>query len=426
MRMLKNLHGVLFITLAIPLSIQAAEWSAKPRVTLRTGYNDNIRMTTQTHDPVWETILSPALKLGVLTQSSGLTGDAGFAVRRFVGGSGRESGKLLNREDYHLNTNAYRNTPLSRINADLNYTRDSTLDSELDQTGHVTDNRATRDKLTLEPSWSRLLSELTRLNLSYQYNTIKYTDDPGIADLVGYKYHVASASLVHQFSPRLQGTLSAGYSSYRPDTDFNSDTLSLQAGLSRNFTQTLVASFLIGQRQSASDSFVGTGFCIGALPGASYPTCTGGIAVPTGSANTTVETTSAVYSASITKTLETGSLGASLSRSSSPSSLGELLDATRLTLTGSHDLTETLHTYLNINYTENETIVNRVGLTTTNQGKETFLRVTPGVAWHWRREWILAGEYRYVNNEDPVAGTATRNALYVSLTYQPPKRYLSR
>ena len=50
-----------------------------------------------------------------------------------------------------------------------------------------------------------------------------------------YNYHVASASLLRQLTPRMQATLAGGYSSYRPDTDFDSDTLSLQAGLSMKF-----------------------------------------------------------------------------------------------------------------------------------------------------------------------------------------------
>lgn len=415
---------LLILLFSSSLQGRAAEWSLEPGISLRTGLNDNIRMTTQDHDTVWESALSPAVKFGVKTEISGLTGDAGLAIRRFVGGSGRESSSVLDRQDYHLNTNAYHNTPLGSLKADLDYTRDSTLDSELDQTGHVSDERATRERLALGPSWSRFVTELTRLDLAYHYTIVDYTNDPGISDLVGYSYQVASASLIHQFTPRLQGTLATGYSSYRPDTDLNSDTLTLQAGLSRNFSETLVASLLFGQRLTTSDSFYDTGFCVGALPGATFPSCTGGTPVPV-RADTQVENTSAVYTASVTKTLETGSLSAALSRSSSPSSNGELLDATRLVLSGNYNLSETLHTSLRIQYIENDTLVSQAGFMP-GQGTETFFRVTPKVGWRWRRDWELAGEYQYVNNEDPGRGTATRNAFYITLNYQLPKRSVSR
>ena len=86
---LKSLSGVLIIALVAPLSVQAAEWSAEPKISLRTGYNDNIRLTAADHDSVWETALSPSVRFGVAKENQGLSGDAGFAIRRFSGGSGR-------------------------------------------------------------------------------------------------------------------------------------------------------------------------------------------------------------------------------------------------------------------------------------------------------------------------------------------------
>lgn len=419
--------GLLTAVLLVPnLPCKAAEWYAEPEISLRTGYNDNIRLTSDKHDSVWEAALAPSVTFGVATETSGLNGDAGFAVRRFTGGSGLESSDALDREDYHLNTNAFHRTLRNSFKANLDYTRDSTLDSELDQTGNVTEDRATRERLSLGPTWTSALTELTHIELGYQYSNIDYKDDPGIANLVGYEYHSGSASLVRQLTQRVQGTLAAGYSRFLPDTDFNSDTTSIQAGLTAKFSETLQTSFLAGQRRTTSDSFIGTGFCIGANPGATFPACIGGIAIPSGIANIEVETTSAVFSASITKTLETGSLSASLSRSSSPSSDGELLDTTRLVLLGSYKTSETLSTSLRIEYSENETIVSRIGFVP-NQGKETFFRVTPKTTWRWQREWELAGEYQYAENDDPrKSGTATRNAVYVTLSYRPTKYSISR
>ncbi|MEZ5543260.1 MAG: hypothetical protein R3F42_14660 [Pseudomonadota bacterium] len=397
-----NLTGwVLLPLVAFPLLAPAAEWSIEPKISLRAGRDDNIRLTAAAHSPVWETTLSPSAKFGVATETSGLTGDAMMAIRRYTGGTGRERGSVLNREDYHLGTTAYHNTEADNLKATLDFTRDSTLDSELDETGQVTDNRVTRQKLALGPSWSRLLTELTRLELSYQFNDVNYKNDPGRNDQIDYRYHVANASLIRQLTPRVYGTLTAGYSNYQPETNFDSVTVSLQAGLTTNFTETLQASFLAGQRKTTSDT------------------------VPSVSASGKFDSTSAIYTASITKTLETGSLSASVSRYSYPSSLGELLDSTRLALKGDHKLTETLRTSLRVEYVENETIVSR-GVTVPSQDKETFLRISPKASWRWSRTWELEGEYRYVDNDDPVSGTATRNSVYVTLTYKPPKTSLAR
>lgn len=414
------------VLVLFPLSAQAAEWSAQPGISLRTGYNDNIRLTASPHDTVWEATLSPSIKFAAAQENRGLSGLAGLSVRRFTGGSGRESSTALDREDYRLEFDSWFNTPRNSFRADFDFTRDSTLDTELDDSGNVIDDRATRERTFVSPTWSSMLTELTRLDLSLGYTNVNYSDDIGTLDLVGYAYQSASLSLSHQLGQRIEGTLSAGYSNYLPDTEFDSRTLSLQAGLSTNFSETLQASFLVGQRRTTSDSFVGTGFCLGANPGASFPACTGGIAVPLGTANTEVETDSAVFSASITQTLETRTLSASLTRSSSPSGQGELLDATRLILNGEYTFSERLGSSLRLEYTENETIVSRIGFTP-SQDKDTFFRVTPRLTWRWTRAWQVTGEYQYAINDDAGAtDKARRNAAYVTLRYSPLKWSVAR
>ncbi|MDB4516172.1 hypothetical protein N9089_01085 [Crocinitomicaceae bacterium] len=414
-------YGALVTVLLLPLPTQAAEWSAEPKISLRTGYNDNIRLTTLDHDSVWETALTPAVRFGVAKEHQGLFGNASASIRRFSGGSGRESSSVLDREDYFLKTNAYHKTPRNTFKANLDYTRDSTLDSELDETGNVIDERATRERITLGPSWEAMLNETTRLELGYEYTDVSFSDDPGLTDLVEYEYDVFSSSLIHQLTPRIYGTLYASYSSYQPDTNLDSDTASIQAGISRNFSETLVASFLAGARKTTSDRV--TGYCPFEPPSA-FPRCTLFPPVITGTEET--DNTGTVFSFDINKTLETGSLGMAISRSTNPNSDGELLDTTRLIVTGEHKFTETLISSLRLEYTENEIIVNRAGFDDSNQDNETFLRIKPKLSWRWQREWELAGEYEYAENEDYNSRTATRNAFYLTLTYRPTRLYMSR
>jgi len=415
----RTLYAALFIALVLPLSIQAAEWSAEPKISLRTGYNDNIRLTSAKHDSVWETDLTPAVKFGVAKENQGLFGYASASIRRFSGGRGRESSSVLDREDYYLNTNAYHKTQRNTFKANLNYTRDSTLDSELDDTGNVIDQRATRERINLGPSWEAMLNETTRMELRYQYADVSYSDDPGANDLVNYNYDVFSASLIHQLSPRNQATLSTSYSRYQPDTDLNSDTVSLQAGISRNFSETLVASFLAGVRETTSDQV--TGYC--PFEPSAFPYCTFFPPVLTGTEEN--KNTGSVFSFNVNKTLETGSLGMAVTRSTNPNSNGELLDTTRYIASGEYMFTEKLRATLRIEYTENETIVNQAGLDP-DQNTKTLFRIKPKLSWRWQREWELAGEYEYAQNDDYNSDTATRNAFYLTLSYRPTKLYMSR
>lgn len=414
---------VLAMVLSVPT--QAAEWWAQPDIILRGGYNDNIRLSTVPHDAVWETVLSPTVKFGVARENQGLSGNAAVKIRRFTGGSGAESSDLLNREDYFLNLDAYRQTELNLFRGNIDYIRDSTLDSELDESGLVADQRATRVRKTLGAGWARTLTEKMRFNLDYQHNDIEFLDDPGINDLVAYKSDILSVSLAYQYAPRTQVTLAGSRSIFKPDTNFNSDTLNIQAGITHSFSETLSMSLLAGQRETTSDSLFATGFCIGANAGASFPECTGGIPIVTGTEKGETVTTGPTYNADITKTFETGSLSAILTRSTSPGLNGQLLDRNRFVLLGQHRFTERLRSSLSIEYTENETIVNVVGRESDNVTQK-FFRLTPRVSWQWFREWTIGGEYQYARNENRRLQKATRNAVYLTLSYQPTKLSISR
>jgi hypothetical protein len=58
------------ITLLAAFSCNAAQWSIEPRLDLKTGYNDNIRLTALDHDSVWETAVTPRVKFVVVSAVS--------------------------------------------------------------------------------------------------------------------------------------------------------------------------------------------------------------------------------------------------------------------------------------------------------------------------------------------------------------------
>ena len=410
----------------LSLPVLAAEWSVEPRISARSGYNDNVRLTTADHDSVWEADVTPAVKFGVSTENQGLFGNADVSIRRFYGGSGANSSSLLDREDYHFKVNSYQRTERNNFGADIDITQDSTLDTELTQTGQVIENRATRLSTVLNPSWTRLIDEKTRLQLEYRFNRVEYSDEVGQNNLVNYDYNTVSASLIRNFTERTQGTLSTSASRYKPETGLNSDTYALQVGLTRQHSETLSTSWLAGRRQTKSDTLSPTGFCVGADPGAGFPKCTGGFPVQTGTDTDETNNSGATYAASITKTLETGSLGASVTRIATPSGEGELLDTTRLALTGEHRFTELLRSNLTVEYYEQDTIVNASGTGNTDTNTRNYFRIRPSISWQWQREWLLSGTYQYAENEQTNGDTATQNSVYLTLTYRPTKIFTSR
>jgi hypothetical protein len=419
----------LMLLLALSQYVQAAEWSVEPKISARSGYNDNIRLTTADHDSVWEADVTPAVKFGVEKENQGLFGIADVSIRRFYGGSGANSSSLLDREDYHFKVDSYHRTERNDFGANIEITQDSTLDSGLDVNGQVIQNRATRLSTIMNPSWTRMLNEKNRLELEYQFNRVEYSDEVGQNYLVNYDYNTVSASLVRNFTPLTQGTLLTSASRYKPETGLNSDTYALQVGLTRQHSETLSTSWLAGWRNTKSDTLVPTGVC---FPDASanFPKCPPGspvnIPVQTGTNKDETSNTGATYAVSITKTLEKGSLGASLSRIATPSGEGQLLDTTRLTLTGEHRFTELLRSRLTVEYFERDTIVNASSTGNFDTNTRNFFRIRPSITWQWQREWLLSGEYQYAENEQTNGDTATQNAVYLTLTYRPTKIFTSR
>ena len=411
------------LALAIVLPCQAAQWSVEPKVSIRSGYNDNIRLTTRDHDSVWETAVTPSIKFGGAEENRGLFGNADVSVRRFFGGNGRESSDILDREDAHFNINAYNRTQRNEFTGFFDFTRDSTLDSEFDETGNVIDDRATRIRKTIGPGWSYSLTEVMQLNANYAFTKVDFSDDPGIDNNIDYDYHVFSGSLTRQFTPKVQGTLTSSYNMYQPranqeiDTpsgtlsvpDLDSDTLSVQVGIKRVFTETLTTDWLAGMRRTKSDTselvFTGSGFRFD---------------------KDDSNDTGAVFSASITKLLESGKLSFTASRVSTPASDGDLLDTTRFIFNGEHRFTEALKTSLRAEYSTIETIASATaGLN--DRDDRTLYRIVPRVSWRWQREWEIAGSYEYAKkDEDNDPKDATRNAVYLTLSYRPDKLFISR
>jgi hypothetical protein len=423
--------------MSISLKVQAAEWTAEPDISLRRGYNDNVLLSTGPHSSVWETNLIASSKFGVAKENQGLFGDAGVTIRRFSGGSGRESSDLLDREDYFFNTDAYHQTERNVFRGNIDFIRDSTQDSEVNESGAFTNVYATRIRKTLGAAWAGTLTEKSSLNLDYQYNDISFADDPGERDLVPYKFNLLTASLNYQITPRTVGILQSTGSIYKPETvqgleqvtGLDSETLNVQAGVNSAFSETIDLSILAGYRKTRSDTNFATGFCVGANPGADFPECNGGIPVRTGFEKDETITSGSVYSASITKRLEKGSLSASISRSQRPDLNGRLLDSNQLRLNGTYRMTEMLQFSLPIQYSENETIVNIFGRDARpdqDERTEKYFSVRPRVSWRFQREWRLSGDYYYDRREDRLENTATRNAVYLTLSYVPVKFSISR
>ena len=150
-------------------AVVAAEWSIEPSISLREEYNDNIRFTTSPHPGVWYSRISPSLKLSSKTEVSEVSGLAQLNLNQYACDP-----QVENRNDKFL-------TLFTRLESERNtwamngsYIQDSTSESERANTGVVHQTRTQRSAISLNPSWTRTLTDRSAFRLEYNYQDVKY------------------------------------------------------------------------------------------------------------------------------------------------------------------------------------------------------------------------------------------------------------
>src|SRR5438105_8907936 len=110
---------------------RAAEWSMEPSVGLRAEHNDNIQFTSAPHPSVWGTILSPDVKFSGQTETLTVTGGLRLNFNRYFGEHGLDS------TDHILSLRSSYKAERNILGLNIDSIRDSTLVSELNETGLV-------------------------------------------------------------------------------------------------------------------------------------------------------------------------------------------------------------------------------------------------------------------------------------------------
>jgi hypothetical protein len=387
--------------LALPAA--AAEWAIEPSVTLRQEYNDNMRLTTQPHNAVWGTILSPSLKLSTRTEVSEIALGGRLGINRYSGDAS------LNREDQYYTLHSSLASEHSNWGLDASYSKDSTLVSELDATGVVQAQRQ-RGYLTVSPSWTYQVNERNGLRLDYQYAQARY-EDPQPVGLINYSNQSASASWLYQLSERDQLTASVYQSRFDTSPhNYDARTNGVQGAWRRDFSETMQASVSIGMRNTKSTirsqayQLVSTG-----IPGLYLL-----VLVPE---TREYSSSGSVLKGSLTKRFERSSVVLNLSRDVNPSGNGSLVETDTLSLDGDYRFSETLRG--SVNFTTYRS--RYLGEIVTGNDRR-YLEITPRLSWRMTEWWTLDAGYRYSRQNYTDAGVrATSNLVYVGLSYIWPK-----
>jgi hypothetical protein len=379
----------------------SAEWRAEPSVALRQEFNDNINLTALPHDAVWGTILTPSIKLSRNSEVSQTYASVLLNINRYTGQTN------LNRNDQYYTLGSNYQTERDIWAGDFAYTSDSTLTSELNQTGVVL-TRAQHNLLSLKPSWTRQLTERSSARLSYLYNDSRYNGGAS-SGLVDYTYHTLAADWFYQASERDQLSMTASYSRFQTSSGgYTANTVGLQAGLTHGFSETLQATLQLGVNQSRSVLRSQSLQIIQLFP----------VIVVAPVVNTlTTSNLVPVLGASLTKQFETGKLSGTASRQLQPTGNGSLIETDQLGLDASHSFNEKLVGSVSAAAYRSRYIGNAINATNSR-----YYRVGVGVNWRIDERWRLDGGYRYARSEyQNSAVTPTSNQVYATITYAWPE-----
>jgi len=391
---------------ACAAGVDAAEWEIDPTITFRTGYTDNLRLNVDDKVSTAEVKLSPSAKFSVATPESGVSGNLRFDFRRF------EDDSNLDDNNVRLITDAYHRMERSSLGLNLGLIKDTTLDSQLENTGLVFE-RVTRYQVNGGPSWTYNLDNRTNARVSYTYSDIQYNNTEGTA-FTDFRIHSGVTTLRRVLSEKSDASATLSYNQTSNDNKVDTNNTNLQGGGSYRFSETLSASLFVGVRRTGVDFSQSS-----LIPIFSGETIIGFIPLTEDVSRSDWGYT---FDGNISKVFLRGQARLSASRNISNDVNGLPIEITRAGWNNTYRFSETLSGSLIFSFSKSETSNNaRGGL------NRDFYQVEPGLSWNFSKLFYITGSYTYSRQTfDTSSDDAIRNAAYLTLTYQWPRIAVSR
>ena len=225
----------------------AAEFTVNPSLSLRGEYNDNIDFSRTNKQDDYIGTISPGLSLGYGTDRFTFGARAGVDFLRYY----EYTDQNTERQNYSV-TASYRAFERFTINASGSYTKDTTLDSGLEETG-IVEQRSERDSYSAGGGVSYRMSELSDVSVNYTFSKTDYD----LEDYTDSEGHSASLSYSYSFNNRLD-TVSIRPYWRKTDSDVDKiNSYGLSLGLIHQFSQTFNANIQAGPRYTATEDNAG-------------------------------------------------------------------------------------------------------------------------------------------------------------------------
>jgi hypothetical protein len=393
LRVLAGLCGVMMlISGGIRGEVNAAEWSAAPSLSVKGLYNSNLLLFNGNNE-VWGDWTSPALKFKGSTESLEVEGSVKSDFIHYYGSTDRSLTNLYFplRASYRSDRNTF--------GFEGGFTRDNTLQGELQQTGLVL-AFTQRSLLTAAPSWKFGITERLSWQSGYQFTNAEYENGIQLG-LVNYQVQAGNTGMTYNLGERDQVQLTGEYTLVNtPSINQTSNYYGVQSGGTHDFGRELIGTISGGFRfvNSTRD-----------IPGASL----------------TDHTTVWVYNGTLSKRFERATIQINGSRNIYPSGFGLLLETNQVSGSLSYNLTETLTASLSGGAYFVQAVVTQSSDGSLPQTR--FTSVNPAISWKFSQWWTLDVAYTYSERVvDSLDQWNFANSTFVMLTYGGPKWSASR
>ncbi len=357
---------------------RAAEMSLRMSLRLGEGYNDNVRLVSDSHPNVTITTIAPAVEVKAHTETVTAVAKAQASINRYRGDSD------LNATDLAIEASMAKLYERGQIGIRTEYVRDSTLASELSQTGVVQENRQ-RARASVNPSWTTQLSERASVQLGYDFAQIKYEDAAGTG-LTDYQTESPYGVFSYRLSERSSIQALTGMSQLRRAGGGSVRNIYAQTLLESQLTEVLKAKVGVGLSRIRSNSTLAKDAESGWLA-----------------------------QASIERSFLTSTLAVGLERENNPTGSGELTQTDRLSALWTEKLSPRFSYALGAAAYRNQPI-----FATSAIASDTYYRLNGNVTYLVTEDWSIEADIAHAHQRPDQGESVQANSFFLSTRYSLP------
>lgn len=370
---------LLAIVLMLP-AVQAAEWSLTATLNPSVKYDDNIFMSEDDPTSSVKYAVSPTAIIQREQANSNASLSFGYVLNRY------KTLRNLNTDDPFIRFNSGYQTERSNWGLSASFKESSSRSTAAEDTGDFT-TESTATTETLSPSFSYQVTERDSISIGSRFSqktfsTTDFSDSESLSLTTGWQ---------HQFTERFNGGLnvsvteseSKGLTSSTENTNYN-----LSTSLNYELSEIWRIGGNIGVRRLESKQKNSLGI----------------------SSNNNGSGLS--FDLNATRQTEKDTLSISTTRSVSASSSGGVNETSRLSLSWSRDLSETITSSMAVSYQLT------TSATDNSDDKRENIKFSPAIQWRMAPNLGLNFAYNFRQQKQSDGGSdASSNALMITLNY---------